>query len=214
MRELRKTFKGIFMKKILLSLLTAIMLIGSISPVMAKKDDGSQVQPDNYYPRVKIETTMGDIVVELDRRRAPITVNNFLRYVDKRAYEDTIFHRIVPGFVVQGVGYTADFNGKSNFPDIFNESGNGLTNDLHTIAMARQGDPHTANRQFFFNVNDNSSLNPGRDWGYAVFGVIVEGEDIVDAMSEVETEYSIRLNANNVPIEPIIIKKMTVLPPL
>ncbi len=202
------------MKKILLSLLTAIMLIGSSSPVMAKKDDGSQVQPDNYYPRVKIETTMGDIVVELDRRRAPITVNNFLRYVDKRAYEDTIFHRIVPGFVVQGGGYTADFNGKSNFPDIFNESGNGLTNDLHTIAMARQGDPHTANRQFFFNVNDNSSLNPGRDWGYAVFGVIVEGEDIVDAMSEVETEYSIRLNANNVPIEPIIIKKMTVLPPL
>ena len=157
---------------------------------------------------------MGDIVVELDRRRAPITVNNFLRYVDKRAYEDTIFHRIVPGFVVQGGGYTADFNGKSNFPDIFNESGNGLTNDLHTIAMARQSDPHTANRQFFFNVNDNSSLNPGRDWGYAVFGVIVEGEDIVDAMSEVETEYSIRLNANNVPIEPIIIKKMTVLPPL
>ena len=202
------------MKKILLSLLTAIMLIGSSSPVMAKKDDGSQVQPDNYYPRVKIETTMGDIVVELDRRRAPITVNNFLRYVDKRAYEDTIFHRIVPGFVVQGGGYTADFNGKSNFPDIFNESGNGLTNDLHTIAMARQGDTHTANRQFFFNVNDNSSLNPGRDWGYAVFGVIVEGEDIVDAMSEVETEYSIRLNANNVPIEPIIIKKMTVLPPL
>ncbi|CAA0297362.1 Peptidyl-prolyl cis-trans isomerase cyp18 [Alteromonas infernus] len=181
---------------------------------MAKKDDGSQVQPDNYYPRVKIETTMGDIVVELDRRRAPITVNNFLRYVDKRAYEDTIFHRIVPGFVVQGGGYTADFDGKSNFPDIFNESGNGLTNDLHTIAMARQGDPHTANRQFFFNVNDNSSLNPGRDWGYAVFGVIVEGEDIVDAMSEVETEYSLRLNANNVPIEPIVIKKMTVLPPL
>ena len=157
---------------------------------------------------------MGDIVVELDRRRAPITVNNFLRYVDKRSYENTIFHRIVPGFVALGGGYTDDFNGKSNFPDIFNESGNGLINDLHTIAMARQSDPHTANRQFFFNVNDNTSLNPGRDWGYAVFGVIVEGEDIVDAMSEVETEYSIRLNANNVPIEPIIIKKMTVLPPL
>jgi peptidyl-prolyl cis-trans isomerase A (cyclophilin A) len=186
----------------------------SATAVAVSKDDGSHVQPDNYYPRVKFETTMGDIVVELDRRRAPITVNNFLRYVDKRAYEDTIFHRIVPGFVVQGGGYTADFNGKSNFPDIFNESGNGLTNDLHTIAMARQNDPHTANRQFFFNVNDNGSLNPGRDWGYAVFGVIVEGEDVVDAMSEVETEYSLRLNANNVPIEPIIIKKVTVLPPM
>ncbi|OJF70414.1 peptidylprolyl isomerase [Alteromonas sp. V450] len=202
------------MNRLLFPVLFAIMLITSSSAVMAKKDDGSHVQPDNYYPRVKIETTMGDIVVELDRRRAPITANNFLRYVDKRAYEDTIFHRIVRGFVVQGGGYTADFNGKSNFPDIFNESGNGLTNDLYTIAMARQNDPHTANRQFFFNVNDNSSLNPGRDWGYAVFGVIVEGEEIVDAMSEVETEYSIRLNANNVPIEPIIIKKMTVLPPL
>lgn len=192
----------------LLSLFVSATVLG------ATKDDGSHVQPDNYYPRVKFETTMGDIVVELDRRRAPITVNNFLRYVDKRAYEDTIFHRIVPGFVVQGGGYTADFNGKSNFPDIFNESGNGLTNDLHTIAMARQNDPHTANRQFFFNVNDNSSLNPGRDWGYAVFGVIVEGEDVVDAMSEVETEYSLRLNANNVPIEPIVIKKVIVLPPM
>ena len=79
--------------------------------------------------------------------------------------------------------------------------------------MARQDDPHTANRQFFFNVNDNETLNPGRDWGYAVFGMIVEGEDIVDAMSEVETEYSLVLNTNNVPIEPIIIKKIIVLPP-
>ena len=206
-----------FMKysfKTILAACCALTMMVSFAAAAAKKDDGSQVQPDNYYPRVKIETTMGDIVVELDRRRAPITVNNFLRYVDKRAYEDTIFHRIVPGFVVQGGGYTADFEGKSNFPEIFNESGNGLTNDLHTIAMARQSDPHTANRQFFFNVNDNSSLNPGRDWGYAVFGVIVEGEDVVDAMSEVETEYSIRLNANNVPIEPIVIKKVTILPPL
>ena len=200
--------------KTVLAACCALTMMVSFAAAAAKKDDGSQIQPDNYYPRVKIETTMGDIVVELDRRRAPITVNNFLRYVDKRAYEDTIFHRIVPGFVVQGGGYTADFEGKSNFPEIFNESGNGLTNDLHTIAMARQSDPHTANRQFFFNVNDNSSLNPGRDWGYAVFGVIVEGEDVVDAMSEVETEYSIRLNANNVPIEPIVIKKVTVLPPL
>jgi len=200
--------------KTILAACCALTMMVSFAAAAAKKDDGSQIQPDNYYPRVKIETTMGDIVVELDRRRAPITVNNFLRYVDKRAYEDTIFHRIVPGFVVQGGGYTADFEGKSNFPEIFNESGNGLTNDLHTIAMARQSDPHTANRQFFFNVNDNSSLNPGRAWGYAVFGVIVEGEDVVDAMSEVETEYSIRLNANNVPIEPIVIKKVTVLPPL
>lgn len=202
------------MFKKFISALVFSSLIISTGVLAAKKGDGSHIQPDNYYPRVKIETTMGDVVVELDRRRAPITVNNFLRYVDKRSYEDTIFHRIVPGFVVQGGGYDTDFNGKSNFPDIFNESGNGLTNDLYTIAMARQNEPHTANRQFFFNVNDNESLNPGRDWGYAVFGMIVEGEEVVDAMSEVETEYSLRLNANNVPIKPIVIKKVTVLPPL
>jgi peptidyl-prolyl cis-trans isomerase A (cyclophilin A) len=200
-------------KKIIFALFFTSLTV-STSALAAKKNDGSHIQPDNYYPRVKIETTMGDVVVELDRRRAPITVNNFLRYVDKRSYEDTIFHRIVPGFVVQGGGYNTDFDGKSNFPDIFNESGNGLTNDLYTIAMARQNEPHSANRQFFFNVNDNESLNPGRDWGYAVFGMIVEGEDVVDAMSEVETEYSLRLSANNVPIEPIVIKKVTVLPPL
>ncbi|NDV91519.1 peptidyl-prolyl cis-trans isomerase [Alteromonas sp. 345S023] len=200
-------------KKIIFALFFSSLTV-STSALAAKKNDGSHIQPDNYYPRVKIETTMGDVVVELDRRRAPITVNNFLRYVDKRSYEDTIFHRIVPGFVVQGGGYNTDFDGKSNFPDIFNESGNGLTNDLYTIAMARQNEPHSANRQFFFNVNDNESLNPGRDWGYAVFGMIVEGEDVVDAMSEVETEYSLRLSANNVPIEPIVIKKVTVLPPL
>ena len=201
-------FKSLFAAFIISGLLVSSFAFA------AKKDDGSHIQPDNYYPRVKIETTMGDIVVELDRRRAPITVNNFLRYVDKRSYEDTIFHRVVPGFVVQGGGYTANFEGKSNFPDIFNESGNGLKNSLYTIAMARQNEPHTANRQFFFNVNDNTSLDPGRDWGYAVFGMIVEGEDVVDAMSEVETEYSLKLNANNVPVEPIIIKKVTVLPPL
>ena len=194
--------------------LLALAVVFSTFTNAKKDEDGSEIQPDNYYPRVKIETSLGAFVVELDRTRAPITTNNFLRYVDKRAYEDTIFHRIIPDFVVQGGGYDKDYKELPKFPPIFNESGNGLTNDLHTIAMARQNDPHTANRQFFFNVNDNSSLNPGRDWGYAVFGVIVEGEDIVDAMSEVETEYSLRLNANNVPIEPIIIKKVTVLPPL
>ena len=100
-----------------------------------------------------------------------------------------------------------------NFRKFFNESGNGLKNEIHTIAMARQNDPHTANRQFFFNVNSNTSLDPGREWGYAVFGMIVEGGDIVDKMSEVETEYSLRLNAPNVPVEPIILEKVTLLPP-
>lgn len=197
----------------MIRLLIAALLLVSANVSAKDKQDGSHVQPDNYYPRVKMETTMGDIVVELDRRRAPITVNNFLRYVDKQAFNGTIFHRVVPGFVVQGGGYTPEFDEKSKFPEIFNESGNGLKNEIHTIAMARQNDPHTANRQFFFNVNNNSSLDPGREWGYAVFGMIVEGGDIVDKMSEVETEYSLRLNAPNVPVEPIILEKVTLLPP-
>ncbi|WP_414829737.1 peptidylprolyl isomerase [Alteromonas sp. H39] len=197
----------------MIRLLIAALLLVTASVAAKDKQDGSHVQPDNYYPRVKMETTMGDIVVELDRRRAPITVNNFLRYVDKQAFNGTIFHRVVPGFVVQGGGYTPEFDEKSKFPEIFNESGNGLKNEIHTIAMARQNDPHTANRQFFFNVNNNTSLDPGREWGYAVFGMIVEGGDIVDKMSEVETEYSLRLNAPNVPVEPIILEKVTLLPP-
>ncbi|RDV28011.1 peptidyl-prolyl cis-trans isomerase [Alteromonas aestuariivivens] len=194
-------------------LLATIMLISSA--VLAKPaDDGSQIQEGNYYPRVKLETTMGDIVVELDRRRAPITTNNFLRYVDKRSYEDTVFHRVIPGFVVQGGGYDTDYREKPKFPEIFNESGNGMKNGLYTIAMARQNDPHTANRQFFFNVNDNTSLDPGKDWGYAVFGMVVSGEQVLDAMAEVETEYNIQFNQPNVPVEPIILKKATILPPL
>ncbi|AEE21480.1 MAG: peptidylprolyl isomerase [Alteromonadaceae bacterium] len=184
-------------------------------PAVAKqKDDGSQIQADNFYPRVKIETSMGDITVELDRSRAPIAVNNFLRYVDKRSYEDTIFHRIVANFVVQGGGYDVDFNEKPSFPDIINESGNGLKNEMYTIAMARQKDPHSSNRQFFFNMNDNVSLDPGRDWGYTVFGYVVEGTEALDAISLVETDYDTTWGWADVPVEPVIIKRVTVLPPV
>jgi len=157
---------------------------------------------------------MGDITVELDRSRAPIAVNNFLRYVDKRSYEDTIFHRIVANFVVQGGGYDVDFNEKPSFPDIINESGNGLKNEMYTIAMARQKDPHSSNRQFFFNMNDNVSLDPGRDWGYTVFGYVVEGTDALDAISLVETDYDTTWGWADVPVEPVIIKRVTVLPPV
>lgn len=157
---------------------------------------------------------MGDIVIELDRRKAPITVNNFLRYVDKRSYEETIFHRVVPGFVVQGGGYTVDFDEKPSYPEIYNESGNGLKNSLYSVAMARQNDPHTATRQFFFNLDDNDSLDPGRNWGYTVFGAVVEGYEVVDAMGEVETEYKALLGFADAPVEPIILHKATVLPEL
>jgi peptidyl-prolyl cis-trans isomerase A (cyclophilin A) len=195
------------------ALCISIFLI-SMSTVAKPKDDGSQIQADNFYPRVKIETSMGDITVELDRSKAPIAVNNFLRYVDKRSYEDTIFHRIVANFVVQGGGYDVDFAEKPSFPDIINESGNGLKNEMYTIAMARQKDPHSSNRQFFFNMNDNVSLDPGRNWGYTVFGYVVEGTDTLDAISLVETDYDTTWGWADVPVEPVLIKRVSVLPPV
>ncbi|GAC16927.1 peptidylprolyl isomerase [Aliiglaciecola lipolytica] len=194
-----------------------VVLILSLCTFMAHgkpKDDGSQIQPDNYYPRVKMHTTMGDFVVELDRSRAPITVNNFLRYVDKRSYEGTVFHRIIADFVVQGGGYDKDMKDLPKFPDIFNESGNGLKNQTYTIAMARSNGEHTANRQFYFNLNDNESLDPGRKWGYAVFGYVTEGTDVLDAISQVETQYDAVIGWADVPIEPVLLNKVTILPPL
>ena len=197
-------------------MLKSIILIGALlmSPLLVAKgkDDGSQIQADNDYPRVKMITSMGDIVIELERKKAPITVNNFLRYVDKRSYEDTIFHRVIEDFVVQGGGYDTNFAEKPSFAPIFNESGSGLKNRAYSITMARQDDPHSANRQFFFNLNDNESLDPGRNWGYAAFGSVVEGDEVVDNISKVETQYDTTYGWADVPVEQVILKKVVILP--
>ena len=169
------------------------------------------IDPDNLFPRVKLETSMGTIIVELDRIRAPITVDNFLTYVVRGEYNNTIFHRIVPEFIVQGGGYSQNFELKKVDNTIINESGNGLKNVIGTIAMAKENRPHTANRQFFFNVADNSSLDPGRHWGYAVFGAIVEGQAVVDAMALVKTDYNGEMGWEDVPIEPIMLIKAILL---
>jgi peptidyl-prolyl cis-trans isomerase A (cyclophilin A) len=157
---------------------------------------------------------MGDIIVELDRSRAPITVNNFLRYVDKRSYEDTIFHRIMPDFVVQGGGYDTNFIEKPSFGKIFNESGSGLKNKMYNITMARKDDPHSATRQFFFNMSNNDSLDPGRDWGYTAFGSVVEGYEVLDKMAEVKTDFDPKYGWSDVPVEQVILIKVIVLPPV
>ncbi|WP_448245928.1 peptidylprolyl isomerase [Thalassotalea agariperforans] len=170
------------------------------------------IDPNNLFPKVKFETTMGDIIVELDRIKAPITVDNFLTYVVSGEYNNTIFHRVLSDFIVQGGGYDENYSVKKINGDIINESGNGLKNDKGTIAMAKESRPHTANRQFFFNVADNDSLNPGRQWGYAVFGAIVEGEDVIAKMAEVKTDYNSELGWEDVPVEKIILKKVTLLP--
>jgi peptidyl-prolyl cis-trans isomerase A (cyclophilin A) len=170
------------------------------------------IDPNNLFPIVKLETSKGVIIVELDRVRAPLTVDNFLMYVVKGEYNNTIFHRVVSDFIVQGGGYDENFNVKKVDADIVNESGNGLKNVIGTIAMAKENRPHTANRQFFFNMADNKTLDPGRRWGYTVFGAIVEGQEVVDAMNLVKTEYNDGMGWDDVPIEPIILIKATLLP--
>lgn len=172
------------------------------------------IQPDTLYPRVEFDTSLGKIVVELDRTRAPITVDNFLTYVVKGEYDNTIFHRVISDFVVQGGGLNTKLEELPAGKPIVNESGNGLTNTMGTIAMARSNEPHSATRQFYFNVTDNTALNPSKQrWGYAVFGEIIEGKTVLEAMAVVETTKNTKLNWPNVPVTPIILKTAKLLPP-
>ena len=170
------------------------------------------VVPTNIYPKVQLVTSMGVIVVELDRVKAPITVDNFLGYVVKGEYNNTIFHRIIDDFIVQGGAYDAEFTAKKLGKSIFNESGNGLKNETGTIAMAKENRPHTANRQFFFNLSDNTTLDPGRKWGYAVFGTIIEGEEVLEAIAKVPTDYNESMAWNDVPVKPVTLISATLLP--
>jgi peptidyl-prolyl cis-trans isomerase A (cyclophilin A) len=192
-------------------LLSILLTLSSVSFALVK-DDGSQIQAENYYPRIKFETTMGDIIVELNRPKAPLSVNNFLRYALKRGYDDTIFHRVIIDFVVQGGGYDENFASLGSYGNIINESGNGLKNQKYSLAMARQNDPHSANRQFFFNLDDNVSLDPGRDWGYTVFGSVVEGYEILDKISQTPTDVDPTYGWPDVPVEKVMLKRVTILP--
>ena len=142
-------------------------------------------------PVIKLTTTMGDIVLELNPEKAPITSANFEQYVKDGFYDGLIFHRVIDGFMIQGGGFDADMNQKETRQPIQNEADNALANDKYTIAMARTQDPHSATGQFFINVKDNDFLNfrapTLSGWGYAVFGKVVKGQDVVDAIAKVET---------------------------
>ena len=159
---------------------------------------------------VKLETNMGDIVLELDSEKAPVTVENFLRYVNEKFYDGVIFHRVIKGFMIQGGGFEADMKRKETHGPIKNEASNGLKNDRGTIAMARTSDPNSATAQFFINHNNNSSLNyiKDRNAGYAVFGKVITGMDVVDRIAAVETKTW--KGMADVPVEPVIIKTATV----
>ena len=160
-------------------------------------------------PRVKLDTSAGEILVELDPAKAPKTVENFLQYVKDKHYDGTVFHRVIDGFMIQGGGFTPEMQQKPTRAPIALEASNGLKNDRYTIAMARTGNPNSATSQFFINVKNNDSLNaPNPDgYGYTVFGRVVGGTDVVDKIRAVQTGN--KGGMQNVPLEPIIIKSAT-----
>ena len=162
-------------------------------------------------PRVKLATSAGDIVVELNPEKAPKTVANFLQYVKDKQYDGTIFHRVIDGFMIQGGGFTSDMKEKPTRAPIPLEAQNGLKNDKYTIAMARTSDPNSATAQFFINVKDNDMLNaPKPDgYGYTVFGKVISGADVVDKIRAARTGN--KAGMQDVPLESISIKSATVI---
>ena len=161
---------------------------------------------------VKLETSMGEIVIELNEQAAPVTVKNFLGYIEAGFYDGTIFHRVIPGFMIQGGGFTNKLVRKETRDPIINEAKGGLSNERGALAMARTSDPDSATCQFFINHTDNEFLNyvDSDQAGYAVFGKVTEGMDVVDAIASVKT--STQKGMENVPVEPVIIISAKVVP--
>ncbi len=156
-------------------------------------------------PHVVLNTSFGDVEIELNQDKAPVSTQNFLKYVDSNFYNNTIFHRVIPGFMAQGGGFTAQMQQKPTNDPIKNEADNGLHNVRGTVAMARTSDVNSATSQFFINVKDNAMLDHGaRDYGYAVFGKVVKGMDVVDQI--VNAQAGNKGGMQNVPLDPILIK--------
>ncbi len=188
------------MKQILLAVLMLAIIAGTSM--------GQESAVSN--PQVVMETSKGDIVLELYPDKAPLTVKNFLDYIDAGFYSGTVFHRVIPGFMLQGGGFSRDMQKKSTLIPVKNEAFNGLKNDRGTIAMARTQDPHSASSQFFINTVDNAFLNHKSQttagWGYAVFGKVIKGMEVVDAISKVQTGTQGRFR--DVPKTPVEIIKV------
>jgi cyclophilin family peptidyl-prolyl cis-trans isomerase len=179
-------------------LVACLVMAGSVSVAGAQEAEN---------PVVVIETSMGEIAVELFRERAPRTVENFLTYARDGYYSGTVFHRVIPGFMIQGGGLTADLERKPTRPPIANEATNGLRNERGTVAMARTSEVRSATSQFFINTSDNVALDhkgmAPAEYGYAVFGRVIEGMDVVDQIEKVRT--GSRGGHQNVPVDPVTI---------
>jgi peptidyl-prolyl cis-trans isomerase A (cyclophilin A) len=190
-------------------MLKKIVLALTLSLICTYATAGIAAEAKN--PVVLMDTSLGKIKIELFVKKAPVSVKNFLDYVNKGFYNGTVFHRVIPGFMAQGGGFTADITEKPTNPPIKNEAGNGLKNDRGTIAMARTPDPDSAASQFFINVVNNDGLNrPQPDgYGYAVFGKVVDGMNVVDKIVAVKT--GIKKGMPDVPETPVVIKSVTVI---
>jgi len=190
-------------------LLTAVVLVCGCSEEIKKAKVERNIVTSETKT-VKLETNMGNIIIELNEQAAPVTVKNFLGYVEESFFDGTIFHRVIPGFMIQGGGFTTEMEQKETREAIINEAANGLKNDRGTIAMARQNDPDSATCQFFINHRDNGSLNyvENGNPGYTVFGKVTEGMDVVDAIASVNT--TTRKGYNDVPVEPVVIQSARV----
>jgi len=189
----RKTFKHL--------LLAAVLALLAGMPLRLSAAGKDQTPPN---PVFIITTSLGAVTVELDPAKAPVTVKNFIDYAEAGFYTGTVFHRVIPGFMIQGGGLTAGMQPKPGRPPIKNEAANGLSNRRGTIAMARTSVVDSATSQFFINLSDNAALDHGaRDYGYAVFGRVIAGMETVDAIARVKT--GSRAGHQNVPVEPVVI---------
>ncbi|SCM74011.1 peptidylprolyl isomerase [Desulfovibrio sp. 86] len=182
------------------------------APLMAVGFGFSSAHAATPDPAVKLETNYGDIIVRLDARKAPISTANFVQYVKSGFYDGTIFHRVIKSFMIQGGGFTPDLKQKETRAAIRNEADNGLKNKKYTIAMARTGEPHSATAQFFINTKDNDFLDfksqTPQGWGYAVFGKVLKGQEVVDKIAAVTTGK--KGYYDDVPMENVIIKKAVI----
>jgi cyclophilin family peptidyl-prolyl cis-trans isomerase len=200
------------MKQLLLSL--GLLTAAFLHPALAadkSPDSKTPVKPavTAVSPQVQVVTSMGNFTIELNAERAPLTVANFLAYVDKGQYTNTLIHRAVANFVIQGGGFNADYSPKPAPVTVVNESGNGLSNVRGTVGLARSTEPHGGNAQFYVNINDNAALDPNQTrWGYAVFGRVISGMDVVDRIGNVATGAHGTLLKEESPLKPVIIQKI------
>ena len=190
--------------------LLALLLSTALTAGVAYAQE-EQAEVFSTDPRVNVVTNAGSFVIELDVDRAPLTVENFLAYAREGHYDGTIFHRVIQGFVAQAGGYTGDFQLKPTERMVVNEAGNGLSNLRGTVGLARTSDPHSGNSQFYINLVDNLDLNPRPTrWGYAVFGTVVEGMEVVDEIGHVATGANGPFE-RNVPMQSIVIQRVEVI---